>query len=115
MEKRIKSYLAYMEKLTSREGALPDGDAAEIMKDLLIQIRFFQHERFVHLIVTAVFAILTMLVFLGCVLTSRQGLYMIVALLLVLLVPYIRHYYILENGVQKLYEYYDILKGTCSK
>lgn len=115
MEKRIKNYLAYMKKLTEQEGALQAGDAAEIMKDLLIQIHFFQHERLVHLIVTAVFAILTMLVFLGCVLTLQRELYMIVALLLVLLVPYIRHYYILENGVQKLYEYYDILKEICSK
>ena len=28
----------------------------------------------------------------------------------VLLIPYIRHYYILENGVQRLYEYYDQIR-----
>lgn len=111
MEKRIKNYLAYMKKMTERESALSEEDAADLRKDLLTQIYFFQHERLAHLIVTAVFAVLTMLVFLGCVLTSQRELYIIVALLLVLLVPYIRHYYILENGVQKLYEYYDVLKG----
>ena len=30
MEKRLKSYLAYMEKLRAREGELHAGDAAEI-------------------------------------------------------------------------------------
>ena len=29
--------------------------------------------------------------------------------LLVLLIPYIAHYYILENGVQKMYRQYDEL------
>ncbi len=115
MEKRLKSYLAYMEKLRAREGELHAGDAEEIISDLLVQIRFFQHERLVHLIVTAVFAILTVLAFLGCILTSRWELLVLVTLLLALLAPYIRHYYILENGVQKLYTYYDFLKGICSK
>ena len=115
MEKRLKSYLAYMEKLRAREGELHAGDAEEIISDLLVQIRFFQHERLVHLIVTAVFAILTVLAFLGCILTSRWELLVLVTLLLALLAPYIRHYYILENGVQKLYTYYDFLKGIRSE
>ena len=53
--------------------------------------------------------------FLGCMLTSRIELSALVALLLVLLVLYIRHYYILENGVQKLYVHYDFLAKICSK
>lgn len=114
MEKRLKNYLAYMERLKVQE-KLCDSEAQELISDLLVQIRFFQHERLVHLIVTVVFAVLTVLVFLGCVLTSRSELFVLVALLLVLLVPYIRHYYILENGVQKLYTYYDFMKEICSK
>ena len=35
------------------------------------------------------------------------------SLLMVLLIPYIRHYYILENEVQKMYAQYDrILEKT---
>lgn len=64
---------------------------------------------------TATFAILTFLAFLGCMTAFRPELLALVALLLVLLVPYIRHYYILENGVQKLYVYYDLLTEICSK
>lgn len=111
MEKRLKGYLAQMEELLGQE-ELRNMDAAQrqrLIDSLLIQIRFFQHERLVHLIVTVTFAILIILAVLGCVLSPQLSLFALVALLLILLVPYIRHYYILENGVQKLYTCYDRL------
>lgn len=107
MEKRLKSYLAWMEQLNIQE--LSEVRRREVKQDLLIQIQFFQHERLVHLIVTVTFAVLTMLSVLGNLLVPGLGLLLLTILLLVLLIPYIRHYYILENGVQKLYEYYDRL------
>lgn len=118
MEKRLKSYLATMEELTGSRETLQGMDAAQRRRaadELLVQIQFFQHERLVHLIVTVTFAILTILALLGCVLAPQPAMFALVALLLILLVPYIRHYYILENGVQKLYIYYDRLAGMCSK
>lgn len=112
MEKRLKEYLAYMEELLGQEEKLRSMDAQQRRQaadSLLIQIQFFQHERLVHLIVTVTFAILTIISVLGCVLAPQPALLALVAMLLVLLVPYIRHYYILENGVQKLYTCYDRL------
>lgn len=112
MEKRLKSYLAQMEELLGQEERLRSMDAAgrrQLIDSLLIQIRFFQHERLVHLIVTVTFAILTIVAVLGCVLSPQLSLFALTALLLILLVPYIRHYYILENGVQRLYTCYDRL------
>lgn len=112
MEKRLRGYLAYMEELLGQEDTLHNMDVAQrqrIIDSLLIQIQFFQHERLIHLIVTVTFAILTIVSVLGCVLSPQLSLFALVALLLVLLVPYIRHYYILENGVQKLYTCYDRL------
>lgn len=38
---------------------------------------------------------------------SGPALLALTVLLLVLLIPYIRHYYILENEVQKMYGQYD--------
>jgi hypothetical protein len=35
------------------------------------------------------------------------GLTALFVALLILLIPYIRHYYLLENGVQKMYKQYD--------
>ncbi len=68
------------------------------------QIGFFQHERLIHLLVTLFFA----LIFLGSVMMqltlNSLGFLVISAILLVMLGFYIRHYFILENGVQKLYQ-----------
>ncbi len=105
MEKRLKEYLAKMEQF-SIEG-LSSEQAEKARGEMLVQIRFFQHERLIHLIVTVTFAILTFMSVLGFVATTQIGLLLLTVMLLVLLVPYIRHYYILENGVQKLYQYYD--------
>ena len=68
------------------------------------QIRHMQHERLVHLLVmlfVGLFALLTLLF-----LVSRPSLTVaaLVLLLLVLFVPYLVHYYRLENGVQRWYD-----------
>lgn len=108
MGKRLKDYLEKMEKLDIK--TLTEGEKGEIMKDLLIQIGFFQHERLIHLIVTVIFALLTMLSILGAALLQQISMFLLTVLFFVLLVPYIMHYYLLENGVQKLYTYYDKLR-----
>ncbi len=75
------------------------------------KIAFFQHERLVHLIVTVTFAILTMMSIIASIMISNPMLLVLTLLFLVLLVPYIMHYYTLENEVQKMYTQYDeILK-----
>lgn len=114
MEERLKSYIVKMAKLSEaweKENGTVMGEHEKNrqMEDLLIQIGFFQHERLVHLIVTVTFALLTMLAILGVMLEPQPALFILILLLAVLLIPYIRHYYILENGVQKLYKYYDKL------
>lgn len=104
-----------METLTGDGETLRGMDDAKrrrIAAELLVQIGFFQHERSIHLIVTVTFAILTVLSLLGCVLEPQPAMFALTVLLLILLIPYIRHYYILENGVQKLYTYYDRLTET---
>lgn len=108
MGKRLKDYLEKMEKLDMK--TLTEEEKGEIMKDLLIQIGFFQHERLIHLIVTVIFALLTMLSILGAALLQQISMFLLTVLFFVLLAPYIMHYYLLENGVQKLYTYYDKLR-----
>ena len=79
------------------------------VKKHLVQIGFFMHERLIHLIVTVLFAILSVGVALYCVADPGIPMFLLFGALLVLLVPYIMHYYLLENGVQKMYEQYDEL------
>lgn len=107
MEKRLKNYLQYMGQLAG--GDLTQSKRQSAREELLIQIGFFQHERLVHLIVTVTFAILTMLALFAVFLADEPAVFLLLLLFLALLIPYIRHYYILENGVQKLYGYYDLL------
>lgn len=109
MGKRLKDYLEKMEHMEL--GSLTEEEKGKIVKDLLIQIGFFQHERLIHLIVTVVFALLTMLSVLGTAILGQISLFLLTILFLVLLVPYVMHYYLLENGVQKLYVYYDKLQS----
>lgn len=109
MEKRILTYRKYMDELLLRE----DADWEKIRAEHLVQIGFFQHERLIHLIVTVVFALFAVLSIGMAFLMMAQGTegarswLFVVAAFLVLLVPYIRHYYILENEVQKMYGQYD--------
>lgn len=115
MEKRLKNYLAAMDRLlASLEAARSDAKPNELntddmLREHLTQLRFFQHERLVHLIVTCLFAVLTFAVFFALLFTMNAGLFVLFVALLVLLIPYIRHYYILENGVQRMYGQYDRL------
>lgn len=103
MEKRILDYRKYIDELLQQEGI--DWDA--VIKEHLIQVSFFQHERLVHLIVTITFALLEVIVIGLCVTAFSLGLGLLALALLILLIPYIRHYYILENEVQKMYVQYD--------
>ena len=107
MEKRLKDYLQYMEALKIEGMSLEERKC--MAAKMLVQIQFFQHERLIHLIVTVTFALLTVLSIFTFLALTQIGLLVLSALLIILLVPYIRHYYILENGVQKLYTYYDKL------
>lgn len=109
MEKRIKNYITYLEDEFRKN--LSEKERSCLMQDLLIQIGFFQHERLIHLIVTVTFAILTVVSVLCNFFAPNLSLFALILLLLALLIPYIRHYYILENNVQKLYCFYDQLKN----
>lgn len=106
MEKRIINYRKYIDKL------LENGcdNWQEVLEDHLIQIGFFQHERLIHLIVTVLFALMEIISMVATVVIGNIGLILLDVLLLVLLIPYIRHYYILENEVQKMYFQYDRIR-----
>ena len=103
MKKRITEYLEYIDALLERD----DMDWEQERQKHLVQIAFFAHERQVHLIVMALFALATVI---SILYLNFSGSLIIVALvfaLLVLLIPYVMHYYLLENSVQKMYEQYD--------
>ncbi len=132
MRKRINAYLAFIDKILAHElpvtASFHDGgehtdtlvkDTIPTRKDYerllsyhMHQIAFFQHERLIHLLVTILFAILTFALFIlnyTELMAGRAsiGLIILLGLVVVLLIPYIMHYFLLENGVQKMYRQYD--------
>lgn len=120
-----KSIDAWLEKMEQSAQTQEDGNAEGItrteeqdenererivrdkLKEHLTQISFFQHERLIHLIVTVTFALLEMLAILLSVISDSLFALLLPVVILILLVPYIRHYYILENEVQRMYVQYD--------
>lgn len=105
MKKRVLAYLKHVDELLADPPENADWEA--IIREHLTQISFFAHERLVHLIVTITFALMTTLVLLGLVVSDNLMLIALMVALMVLLFPYINHYYLLENSVQKMYTQYD--------
>lgn len=85
------------------------------LKEHLVQVGFFQHERLIHLIVTVTFALLEMLAIVLSVISDSLFTLLLPVVILILLIPYIRHYYILENEVQKMYGQYDRMRRLQQK
>ena len=110
MKNRILTYRKYIDSLLQSS---EDCDWKYIKQEHLTQVAFFQHERLVHLIVTITFAILELLTVCAYVVvgaidsTLSMPLLVLAIAILILLVPYIKHYYLLENEVQKMYKQYD--------
>lgn len=104
MTKQIKAYLAILEQFFSVDHSVEEN--LKMRAELLQRIAFYQHERLIHLIVTMSFGFFFMISLLIYLLKGGIGLLLLSALFLILLVPYIKHYYFLENSVQKMYTYY---------
>lgn len=103
MKKEMKQYLQFIENNYNK----PDTDKEKLAKELYTRIGFYQHERLIHLIVTMSFGVFFLLSIL--LVKINMSFILLSALFLILLVPYIAHYYFLENSVQKLYTYYYAL------
>ncbi|MBQ4537789.1 MAG: hypothetical protein II994_09280 [Lachnospiraceae bacterium] len=106
MEKRILTYRKYIDELLHDN---KERDWEKLMEEHLVQVGFFQHERLIHLIVTVLFALMEVLAVCTTVAVFNPFLGILDVLIMVLLIPYVRHYYILENEVQKMYGQYDVM------
>ena len=106
MKKRLSNYLVILETVKKDSSLLGTFD----LQEMIVQIHFFQHERLIHLLVTLFFGILTFLCVLYISLFPSIALFALNVLFFILLVFYLRHYYFLENNIQKLYSFYDEIK-----
>lgn len=105
----MKKYLTEYRKFFALAIAADGTDLKALMEYHLRQIEFFQHERLIHLIVTLMFAILTIITIVTSYITGYLAFVILTIALLSLLVPYIAHYFFLENQVQYMYDDYNRL------
>ena len=82
-----------------------------VLAEFEIKISYFQHERLIHLIVTVLFAVLEIMAISVCLISPQLAAVVFSIMFLVLLVPYVMHYYFLENSVQKMYHMRDEIRG----
>lgn len=75
-----------------------------------MRIGFFSHERLVHMFIMLAFAIFFLMTLFMALIQGSIGIYVLALLFLVLLIPYIKHYYFLENSVQKMCLIYNKLE-----
>lgn len=104
MTKQIKAYLEILEQFFSVEHS--NEELLKMRVELLQRIAFYQHERIVHLIVTMSFGGFFMLSLILYMNEGGIGLLLLTVLFLAMLAAYIKHYYFLENSVQKMHRYY---------
>lgn len=108
MKERITTYMAYMDHL------LEENDSGLSYEELSAQhekqLAYFMHERLIHLLVTLTFALLAFATFFMLCINFSFTMCLLLLALMVLLVPYIMHYYLLENSVQYMYRQYDALQ-----
>ena len=100
----MNNYMEYIKTILKKEDINED-----IKKDFLEHIQFMQHERLIHLLVTMLFASLLMFGFIIMLIYFSWILVVFTAIIFIVEIFYIFHYYKLENGVQKMYRLYDEL------
>ena len=111
MRKYLTAYLACIDDIINSGQAY---DEEKLKEEHLRQIQFMQHERLIHLIVTVLFAVL-LFISLGILVSTGEFAFLILTLmLLILLIPYIFHYYFLENSVQKMYRRFNSMNRSSS-
>ena len=103
MRKYIIDYLKYVDDNI-------DGADDKFISNHLIKIGFFQHERMIHLIVTVTAVILNLLAFFLGYAFNNIVIIIFGYMVMCFTIPYIYHYFLLENGVQKMYRQYDMMK-----
>ena len=104
MKVYLKNYIKEIDELLEKNKKISD----EEIEKHLIKISFFQHERLIHLFVTLFYGLLS-IVFLALGCFAHYIFFAIAFIVLVFLMFYVAHYFLLENGVQYLYKQYDIM------
>lgn len=76
------------------------------------RLLWMQHDRLIHLLVTALTAVLLLFSIALFLLLGEPMVLLLVAIVFILTAFYLRHYFFLENTVQRWYLLYDALEAA---
>lgn len=110
MKKYLYDYIKSIDKILKSDEKV---NYKKLREEHLVKIEFFQHERFIHLIVTMFYALFTFIFFFFS--ETYMPFMIIVVVLMIFLAFYVVHYFRLENGVQYLYKQYDEIEKKLEK
>lgn len=115
MEKQLKQYEKFIEKSVHEKHTPAEWThLTAFHRDMVAN---FQHERLIHLIITLFFVAISLIMLALTtyyVALNHYSLMTILmsittAILIILSIFYVKHYYFLENHIQRLYKYSEIL------
>lgn len=105
MKHYIRQLIKELENLKNNQNV-----TAEDIANLDRRIAYCCHERLIHLLVTLAFAIMTMISLALTMIACTGAVFILLILFAVMTGAYIKHYWFLENSVQKLYILADELR-----
>jgi hypothetical protein len=107
----IKEIIKHEEFIKSEMGKQKNKEElAELLEYHQKQIQNFQHERLVHLLVTLFFGLGVLILFVTNLAFPSVGSAILFLVFLVMSVFYVKHYFSLENKVQRLYKISEEIK-----
>ena len=110
MEKRIRAYEKFIKAEAKKE--LSASEREKLINLNREMIQNFQHERLIHLIIMLFFVAMSLGLIAGFAWTlcefglmaEMSAFYALAGIVVILTICYVKHYYFLENHVQKLYD-----------
>ncbi len=106
MKSYMKEYIESIDKLIENKKI---DNIDSVIEEHLLKIGFYQHERLIHFLVTMLFTGLTFATFIYTINNVSIAFMLLTIIFFCLEVPYIFHYYFLENSVQHMYIQHDSL------
>ena len=107
MTEYLKAYMKSAEERLSKCSSMSEWQ--KMFDEHKDKIAFMQHERIVHFLVTMMFALIMTILICTMLFTQNLAILLLVTIIVVLVAFYIKHYYFLENTVQKMYKVYDAM------
>lgn len=110
MKAYISEYISNVKKYIENEyDKLSLEEKNKYITEYTNKLTFFMHERLIHLIVTVLFAIMEIISITAMAISNNLISIILSGMFMILLIPYIMHYYFLENSVQEMYKIRDMM------